>query len=368
MRITSCGNVSIGQVTSPTAALHITTIAGGTPTIPTLGNINCYVAQYITNGVGGGSYGLMTGTLFNGNAWMQVQRSDGTATAYNLVLQPNGGSIGIGTSSPLAKLHVGDGTQSGINGAGNKIHIASATSGGRSALLTLANSSGAVTVEGQFESSAESADLRVIIGSTSNHDVVLRSNNVERMRITNGGYISVNSGAIYTSTGCVNTIVTTSTDFCYSGQNTSVANPRGLYLDMAGTSGGDYSIYCKAVGSVRFYVTGTGVIYSTNTSVQAISDVRHKENIRNLDKGLSEVLSLQPRLFDWKEGKGTGSKNVMGFIAQEVETIFPELISSWKETIDATESFKTIAMSNMIPYLVKAIQELTARVQYLENK
>jgi hypothetical protein len=99
-------NVSIGQVANPIAALHVTTTAGGTPTIPTLGNINCYVAQYITNGAGGGTYGLMTGTLFNGNAWMQVQRSDGTATAYNLVLQPNGGNVGINNSSPYMPLTV----------------------------------------------------------------------------------------------------------------------------------------------------------------------------------------------------------------------------------------------------------------------
>jgi hypothetical protein len=91
------------------------------------------------------------------------------------------GRVGISTINPLARLQVGNGTQTALNGAGNKIHIA--TNDTRSALLTLANSSGGTTVEGQFESSAESADLRVIIGSTSNHDVSIRANNTERVRI-----------------------------------------------------------------------------------------------------------------------------------------------------------------------------------------
>src|ERR1035437_5203449 len=37
---------------------------------------------------------------------MQAQRVDGTATAYNMLLQPNGGNVGIGTTAPLSKLQV----------------------------------------------------------------------------------------------------------------------------------------------------------------------------------------------------------------------------------------------------------------------
>jgi hypothetical protein len=128
------------------------------------------------------------------NRYLAIQTGDhNISNQGNISLQASGGNVGIGNLSPLARLQVGNGTQSGINGAENKIHIASNTSGGRSALLTLANSSGAVTVEGQFESSAETADLRVIIGSTSNHDVVLRANNAEKLRITTGGVLKFSS-------------------------------------------------------------------------------------------------------------------------------------------------------------------------------
>ena len=52
-------------------------------------------------------YGLFFGVIYNnGDAWMQVGRSDGTAAAYNLLLQPSGGNVGIGTTAPTSRLHV----------------------------------------------------------------------------------------------------------------------------------------------------------------------------------------------------------------------------------------------------------------------
>ena len=122
----------------------------------------------------------VTGTGASG----QVAYFTGTSaisSESNLFWDATNDRLGILTSNPLASLQVGNGTQTAINEAGNKIHIA--TNNTRSALVTLANSSGGATIEGIFESSAESADLRVIIGATSNHAVILRSNNTEAMRI-----------------------------------------------------------------------------------------------------------------------------------------------------------------------------------------
>lgn len=53
------------------------------------------------------TYGLLIGSYgSNGNTWMQVQRVDGTASAYNLLLQPSGGNVGIGTTTPIASLDI----------------------------------------------------------------------------------------------------------------------------------------------------------------------------------------------------------------------------------------------------------------------
>jgi hypothetical protein len=56
--------------------------------------------------VGSTGFGLAAGALNSGNAYLQATRWDGTAVNYNIVLQPNGGNVGIGTSSPGSRLDV----------------------------------------------------------------------------------------------------------------------------------------------------------------------------------------------------------------------------------------------------------------------
>jgi hypothetical protein len=58
----------------------------------------------------GGVYGLAGDVLTNGNTYLQSQQTDGNTTAYNLLLQPLGGNVGIGTTSPSARLSLGSAT------------------------------------------------------------------------------------------------------------------------------------------------------------------------------------------------------------------------------------------------------------------
>lgn len=117
-------------------------------------------------------------------------------------------------------------------------------------------------------------------------------------------------------------------------------------------------VYSTGASAYRFYVTMDGKINCTSTTIAGISDVRFKENIRDLDVGLNAIMALKPRTFDWKEGIGKNIKNDRGFIAQEFELIFPDLIGHWKdEPPDGDEPYKTVS-PDLIPVLVKAIQEL----------
>jgi hypothetical protein len=134
-------------------------------------------------------------------------------------------------------------------------------------------------------------------------------------------------------------------------------------------------VFSSGAGAYRFYVGMGGTVFATNTTISAISDRRLKENIQDLDVGLDQIMALKPRKFDWKTGKGKDIKGDRGFIAQEFEQVFPDLIDKWKDPApEGEEPYKSVRQ-DLIPVLVKAMQEqqaliesLTARLNVLENK
>jgi hypothetical protein len=126
--------------------------------------------------------------------------------------------------------------------------------------------------------------------------------------------------------------------------------------------------YSTGAAAYRFYVGLNGTINATNTTISAISDARFKENVQDIDVGLGAILALKPRKFDWKAGKGKDIKGDRGFIAQEFEQVFPQLVDEWADPAPEGEAPYKSVRQDLIPVLVKAIQELTARVQTLEAR
>jgi hypothetical protein len=93
------GSLGIGT-TTPSVKLDI--ISTGFTAIPPLGSNGGILSVKPAN-----TLGLLMGVQSGGAAWLQSQRVDGSATAYNLLLQPSGGNVGIGTTDPGAyKLYV----------------------------------------------------------------------------------------------------------------------------------------------------------------------------------------------------------------------------------------------------------------------
>ena len=146
-----------------------------------------------------------------------------------------------------------------------------------------------------------------------------------------------------------------------------------VVVNQAGASAG-FSLYNVNASAYRFYADNAGTIFATNTTISAISDQRFKENVQDLDVGLNAIMALKPRKFDWKANKGKDIKGDHGFIAQEFEQVFPGLVDEWKDPAPEGEVPYKSVRQDLIPVLVKAIQEqqaliesLTSRVSQLEG-
>jgi hypothetical protein len=108
-------------------------------------------------------------------------------------------------------------------------------------------------------------------------------------------------------------------------------------------------------------ITGNG---ANTAAFEVISDVRTKENIQPLESQLDKLMQLNPCTFDYKEIDGISSAGPgLGFIAQEMENVYPESVS------DSGNGYKGIVgWSQTEARLVKAIQELSAKVTSIESK
>ena len=126
---------------------------------------------------------------------------------------------------------------------------------------------------------------------------------------------------------------------------------------------------------VNGYGTDSGTISydGTNFAILNGSDYRLKENIIDYSGGLAKIEELQVRSYNKKEGV---SKDItqQGFIAHEAALAnIPGLVLGAKDAMKEDEmgntvpDYQTINREALIPYLVSAIQELTARVRELEN-
>ena len=99
MRILNNGNVGI-NTTDPKTKLHVASANGSD--VPTAGTATGGLFVSNTNK----TYGTNMGVSGSGWSFIQSQRADGLSNLYSLNLQPLGGSVGIGTTSPRSKLQV----------------------------------------------------------------------------------------------------------------------------------------------------------------------------------------------------------------------------------------------------------------------
>ena len=107
------------------------------------------------------------------------------------------------------------------------------------------------------------------------------------------------------------------------------------------------------------------------TSITAISDRRDKTNIEDIPVGLNYINALRPVKFDWAKRDGSlKGKKSFGFIAQELEEVQSQFgYREYSNLVYNTNPEKLEASPmNTYPILVKAVQELSAKIDQLETR
>ena len=156
-----------------------------------------------------------------------------------------------------------------------------------------------------------------------------------------------------------------------SNANTVTPNPAtywGVGVKMAaednGYTGSDLNVYVSWQGGAwykGFNFNNSGYAYNYRNSWGGLSDINMKENIVDARNYLDDVRSLRVVKYSLKVDQLT-EPNQLGLIAQEVETIFPKLVSTDK---DGIKYLKTSIIGMM---QLKSIQELADKNDALETK
>jgi len=143
------------------------------------------------------------------------------------------------------------------------------------------------------------------------------------------------------------------------------------YVTISGSGGEPYLIPSQGhygylgTQTHHWWKTYSAYYYAENANNYLVySDARIKENIRSLDGSLEKVSQLRGVRYDLKEAffKPTekedpdAGRNHLGFIAQELEEIIPEVVG-----YDEDSDLKTVAYQSLVPVLVEAIKELKAQ-------
>lgn len=134
----------------------------------------------------------------------------------------------------------------------------------------------------------------------------------------------------------------------------------------AGRKYGDTATYRRLGIRAKWGGSGFNTDYLYTTS--QVSDIRLKENIENSETdALETVNQMKVRQFDWKERMGGWHQNI-GFVADELEEIDPNLALGGGYDENGEMDIKQINSPYLLNYAIKAIQELSAKVDEQEKR
>ena len=202
-------------------------------------------------------------------------------------------------------------------------------------------------------SSGSSDSYMPLYASSSDSDTKIYSPSDNNIQVNCGGTNRIYQKSGFTLIGGNNT--STWDNVSSATVQIDGGGAAGLAIKGGSTSGQSRVSFFNPNGRVGYIATsGSGTTYYTS------SDYRLKENQVPIVGALSKLLQLKPYTFNWKVDPKT---QVTGFFAHEAQEVLPEAVDGEKDS----QNMQAVDYSKFVPLLTAAVQELTARLEALEN-
>jgi hypothetical protein len=244
-------------------------------------------------------------------------------SGVNRVMINETGNVGIGTQTPVVKLHLLDGSQiistTGVTQANYNV-----------------NRSGNWLLTDNIKSFSDNG-TRLYDGNSNAY-----------LHLESHGSATIQA---YGITALVSGVL--GADALQGNGATDI-----LYLQRVGNNVAIGAIAPTERLTVQGNINCNGTVYA--------SDVRFKNNIKDLNNSLLKLTALRGVSYDYnpefKQARGFDDKHQLGVIAQEVEKLFPELVNT------GSDGYKAVDYAKFAPVFIEAIKEQQAQIEILKTQ
>jgi len=362
MTLTTSGNVGIGT-NAPEGNLHVFRGSAGSvsaffnaPLVvenSTNNYINLLAPNANETGIlfGKPESSISGGLIYNSSPTLNGLQFRTNGNFTRMVLT-NAGNLGIGTVTPDANLHVFRGN-AGVEPFFNApLVVENSTHNYINLLAPDANETGILFGKPQ---SNVSGGLIYNSSPTSNGLQFRTNGNFTRMVLTNTGRLGIGTTAPATELHLVH--------------GDGFFGTHGLRLQNSGANGVNWTIYTDNFdGKLYLFFRDDYVGHFHNISGEyfSTSDARMKKDIETAPDVLDKVLQLDVKKYHFLKNKPDDKKHY-GMIAQEVEKIFPEVVSH-RENNGSDKDYYAMNYSAFGVLAIKAIQEQQQKIQEQQQK